>query len=83
LDLELDLAVNPDLSFQWKDVDDYKKGIETGIISPEWVEGIEMAKTEVLDKLEKRQYPFDGSWLDWRPDPSWSPLTLPENWDKI
>jgi hypothetical protein len=83
LDLELDLAVNPDLSFQWKDVDDYKKGMETGIILPEWVEGIEMAKTEVLDKLEKRQYPFDGSWLDWRPDPSWSPPTLPENWDKI
>ena len=83
MDLELDLDVGPDLSFAWKDVHDYEKGIETGIILPEWVEGIEMAKTEVLDRLEKRKYPFDGSWLDWQPDPTWSPPTLPENWDKI
>jgi hypothetical protein len=33
--------------------------------------------------LEKRQYPFDGSWLDWMPDPSWTPPKLPENWDKF
>jgi protein associated with RNAse G/E len=83
LDLELDIEVHPDLSFVWKDVDDYKKGIESGIILPEWVQGVEMAKTEILDKLEKRQYPFDGSWLDWRPDPIWTPSKLPENWDKI
>ena len=83
LDLELDIDIHPDLSFQWKDVDDYEKGIETGIILPEWVQGVELAKIEILDKLEKRQYPFDGSWLDWRPDPSWKPPQLPENWDKI
>lgn len=83
LDLELDIDVNPDLSFEWKDVDDYQKGIKTGIILPEWVQGIEMAKAEVLDKLEKRQYPFDGSWLNWMPDPSWSTPKLPQNWDKI
>jgi predicted RNA-binding protein associated with RNAse of E/G family len=83
LDLELDINVHPDFSFEWKDVDDYQKGIETGIILPEWVQGVEMAKTEILEKLEKRQYPFDGSWLDWLPDPNWTPPQLPENWDKI
>ena len=83
LDLELDIEVNPDFSFQWKDVDDYEKGIQTGIILPEWVEEIEIAKTEIVDRLEKRQYPFDGSWLDWLPDPALRPPTLLENWDKI
>ncbi len=83
LDLELDIEVNPDFSFKWKDVDDYEKGIQTGIILPEWEEGIEMAKIEILDKLKKRRYPFDGSWMDWRPDPTWTPPTLPANWDKI
>lgn len=83
LDLELDINIHPDLSFEWKDVDDYKKGIETGIILPEWANEIEAAKTEILDRLEKRQYPFDGSWLDWEPDPNWAPPTLPESWDKI
>ena len=83
LDLDLDIEVDPDLRFHWKDEDDYQMAIEAGAILPEWVQGIEMAKPEVLERLEKRRYPFDGSWLDWMPDPTWSPPTLPENWDKI
>jgi protein associated with RNAse G/E len=35
LDLELDLIVNPDFSYEWKDADDYQKAIAQ-IIIPEW-----------------------------------------------
>jgi len=83
LDLDLDLIINPDFSFEWKAEDDYQKAIDNGVIMPQWTQEIEMAKKEVFDKLEKRQYPFDGSWLNWMPDPSWSPPKLPLNWDKI
>jgi len=83
LDLDLDLIVHPDFTYQWKDEEDYQKAIEHGIISQEWIQGIEAAKPEILDKLEKRHYPFDGSWLNWMPDPDWSAPKLPENWDKI
>jgi hypothetical protein len=83
LDLELDIDVHPDLSFEWKDVDDYKKGLETGIILPEWADEIEVAKKEILGKLAKCIYPFDGAWLGWMPDANWAPPTLPQNWDKI
>ena len=83
LDLDLDLVINPDLSYEWKDVDEYQRAIEHGIISQDEILGIESAKQEILEKLEKRQNPFDGSWLNWMPDPAWKPPTLPENWDKI
>lgn len=83
LDLDLDIVINPDFSFEWKDIDDYQKAVDHGAFFPEWIEGIEQAKPEVFAKLEKRQYPFDGSWLDWRPDSAWSPPQLPEHWDKI
>lgn len=83
LDLELDIIVNPDFSYKWKDLDDYQTGIETGVILPEWVNRIESAKEEVLDRLEKREYPLDGSWLNWQPDPSWETPQLPENWNMI
>lgn len=83
MDLELDIDIEPDLSFRWKDVDDYRMAIGCGIISSEAVQGIEAAKPEALGRLRSRQYPFDGSWLDWKPDPVWSSPTLPENWDKI
>lgn len=83
LDLDLDLIVHQDLSYEWKDEDDYQKAIDHGIIFPEWIQGIEAAKQEIFEKLEKRQYPFDGSWLSWMSDPNWFPPTLPANWDKI
>jgi protein associated with RNAse G/E len=83
LDLDLDLIINPDFSFQWKDEEDYQQAIRHAIISSEWVKGIETAKGDIFEKLEKRQYPYDGSWLDWMPDPNWTPPKLPKNWDRV
>jgi predicted RNA-binding protein associated with RNAse of E/G family len=37
LDLELDLVIGTDYSFAWKDLEDYKQGIEAGVIPPEWM----------------------------------------------
>jgi hypothetical protein len=82
-DLELDIVIEPTYEWRWKDVDDYQRGIERGILRKEWVQAIESAKQEVFDTLEKRTYPFDGTWLGWMPDPGWPPPTLAENWDKI
>ena len=83
LDLDLDIIIKPNLDFEWKDEDDYQKAIGHGVIFPEWIQGIERGKEEIFQKLEKRQYPFDGSWLDWKPDLDWMPPKLPENWDKM
>ena len=83
LDLDLDLVINPDFSFEWKDEDDYRRAIEHKAISPEWIQGVEGAKQEIFERLEKRQYPLDGAWLNWLPDPNWLPPKLPENWDKV
>ena len=83
LDLDLDIDIDPDLTFRWKDEDDYKEAIEHGLITSEWTAGIEAAKPEILNRLENGQYPFDGSWLDWKPNPSWTAPKLPVNWDKI
>jgi hypothetical protein len=53
------------------------------MINSECIQGIEVAKLEILDRLEKRQYPFDGAWLDWQPDPNWARPTLTPNWDVL
>ena len=75
--------INPDFSYEWKDPDDFQKGVQTGFIIPEWIPEVESAKVEILDKLVNRQYPFDESWVNWRPDPAWSAPKLPDNWDKL
>ena len=83
LDLELDLIVEPTYDWRWKDLDDYQRGMEYGILLGDWVQEIEAAKQEIFVRLKERDYPFNGSWLHWLPDPGWSPPTLPENWYKI
>ena len=83
LDLELDIVIRPNFTYEWKDLDEYQMTLERGIISTAHEREIETAKPDVLDKLEKRQYPFDGSWLNWKPNAQWSPPKLPANWDKI
>ena len=81
LDLELDLIVKPNLSFYWKDAAEYQEGIRRGIITPDQVSKIEEAETEVLDLIEKKVAPFDGSLSTWKPPGAWSPPTLPHEWD--
>lgn len=83
LDLDLDLIIHPDFSFEWKDLDDYQKAIEAGLILPEWIDKIEIAKEEIFSKLERRDYPFDGSWINWTPDPNWAIPRLPEKWNTV
>ncbi len=82
-DLELDIVIGPTYEWRWKDAEEYKRGIECGILRQEWIQEIEAAKPEVLERIEKRAYPFDGAWLHWMPDPAWSPPGLPANWDKV
>jgi hypothetical protein len=81
LDLEIDLVIHPDFTWHWKDEEDYKEGVAMKIITADWVKEIEIAKMEIFNKLEKLQYPFDGAWLNWSPDPNGSLPKLPESWD--
>jgi len=83
LDLDLDLVIRPDFSIEWKDEEDYQKAIDYGVVGLDLMHEIESDTSDVLNKLEERQYPFDGSWLDWKPDPNWLSPKMPENWDKI
>lgn len=83
LDLELDIVIDPSYEWQWKDVEEYQDGIAKGIFMREWIDGIDQAQKEVFRKLESRIYPFNGSWLNWMPDPNWSIPTLPNGWDTI
>ncbi len=83
LDLDLDLVVDPQFNWEWKDEDEYQEGIRQGGIQEEWVQGIQRSIPEVLERIEQRRYPLDGSWLTWRPDPRWPLPRLPEGWQVV
>jgi hypothetical protein len=76
-DLELDIVIDPDLSWEWKDAESYARDVQTGVIRTDWAEAIKLAQAKVFELLAAHAYPFDGRWLNFTPDPSWSPPTLP------
>ena len=83
LDLELDIVIQPDYSWQWKDEDEYQQGIRSGIISPDHIRGIDLAQKDVFNRLENRIHPLNRHRLNWIPDPSWTPTQLPAGWDAV
>ena len=83
LDLDLDIVIDPQYNWEWKDEDEYQAGISEAAIQQEWVRRIEKSQEEVFDRINKRSYPFDGSWLQWQPIPTWLPPKLPEQWRTV
>jgi hypothetical protein len=80
LDLDLDLVIDPQMHWHWKDENEYREGIREGGIQAEWVQAIEASLPEVFERIAHRTPPLDGSWINWRPDPSWNPPHLPDQW---
>ncbi|MEV6347252.1 DUF402 domain-containing protein [Actinoplanes sp. NPDC051851] len=84
IDQDLDVEAFPDLSWRWKDEDEFAERLAFPelywVPDPDavWAEG-----RRVIKKIEAGEFPFDGTWLDFRPDPSWeTPAELPEGWDR-
>lgn len=83
LDHKLDVIVELDGSWRWKDEDQFDEIIERGLLPPEDATPLrEEAEGSVRRVLERRP-PFDRDWFGWRPDPSWPSPTLPEGWDRV
>jgi len=84
VDQDLDVIVWPDLSWRWKDEDEFAERLAF----PEhyWVADPAAVRAEgerVIKMAEAGEFPFDGTWCDFRPDPRWRvPETVPAGWDR-
>ena len=82
-DLTLDIKVDPDLSWSWKDEDEFAEMVRRGVITAEQAAAVESVKDEVLELIEKKQGPFDSSWTDWRSPEDWPVPRLPKESDHV
>ncbi|HEY7272104.1 MAG TPA: DUF402 domain-containing protein [Actinoplanes sp.] len=84
VDQDLDIVVAPDRSWQWKDEEEFAERLAL----PEhyWVPDEDAVWAEgrrVIKRIEAAEFPFDGTWTDFVPDPSWPiPRALPRGWDR-
>ncbi|MGC4105650.1 MAG: DUF402 domain-containing protein [Thermomicrobiales bacterium] len=79
----LDITVEPDGRWAWKDEDELADAVEVGAVTARFAERVRGVGEAVIRMIETRSWPFDGSLVAWRPDPAWGPLAVPEGWDVL
>lgn len=84
VDQDLDIWVEPDLSWAWKDEGEFTERL--AFPDHYWVSDAAAVRAEgerVVREIEAGVFPFDGTWCDFTPDPAWvTPTELPPGWDR-
>jgi hypothetical protein len=81
-DHALDIWVEPDRTWRWKDEDEFAERIDQpNHWTAEQAREIRAEGERVVPLIEAGLYPFDGVHTDFRPDPGWAPTTFPVHWD--
>jgi protein associated with RNAse G/E len=82
-DLMLDIVVDHNRVWRWKDEEDFEALLATGLADAQTVESVRRDAERSIERIERGDWPFDGSWLDWRPDPTWPQPELPNGWERL
>ena len=77
-DLVLDIWIEAEGSWQWKDADELEEAVRLGRFAPAEAAAIRADGERVLAAR-----PWPTGWEDWRPDPAWPLPQLPPGWDVV
>lgn len=77
-DLALDITVDPDGTWAWKDEDDLAELVALGVLSREAADEVRREGERVVSLR-----PWPTGWESWRAPDDWGPLSLPAGWDRV
>ncbi len=80
IDHILDVWVDAEGRVRWKDEDELDAIVGVGRFTNQHAAAIRAEGERVYAAMERRDPPYDGSWLDWRPDASWPTPALPDEY---
>jgi hypothetical protein len=76
-DHTLDIWIESDGAWTWKDEHELAVAVGLGVFSPEQAAEFRREGERVI-----AEWPFPTGWEDWRPDPSWPLPSVPNEWDE-
>ncbi|MGC5018019.1 DUF402 domain-containing protein [Micromonospora sp. DT47] len=77
-DLVLDLVVTPERRWEWKDTDEFDARIGNPLYFDRATAAAVRAEgARLITLVEAGDFPFDGTYTDFRPDRTWPALRLP------
>ena len=83
LDQELDVVVQPNGQWRWKDEEHLAQAEELGLFSPVQTRAIWVEAQRVIEKIEAQREPFDSTWVNWRPAEAGAAPRLPAGWEVV
>jgi hypothetical protein len=82
MDLALDVIIELDRTWRWKDQDELDLFVERGVFGEALAARVRDEGLRVAQRAERNEWPFDAPWPDWRPDRSWEVPQLPGGWSE-
>jgi hypothetical protein len=73
----LDVLVAPDGSAVFKDEDEALSAVDAGRLTGAELDLLRAEGDRRIEQARRGDFPFDGSWIDFRPDPDWPAPQLP------
>jgi hypothetical protein len=83
MDLMLDLIVDTDRTWRWKDEDELAAFVEGDVFDLELCDRIRAEGLRVAACAEHNEPPFCEPWPRWRADPGWEKPELPRGWEQL
>lgn len=81
-DYLLDVAIDRDLAWCWKDEDEWELAREHGLIERPLLDDVRREGEQIIADVEARAWPFNAGFESWRPDPAWPVPEMPASWDE-
>ncbi len=78
----LDISVQPDRSWHWRDEDEFAQAQRVGLMDAGQARAVRAAGRAAIEVVREWGAPFADGWPRWRPDPAWRRPVLPEDWDR-
>jgi hypothetical protein len=82
MDLMLDVLIENDRTWRWKDEDELEAFVHAGVFDVALAELLRAEGLRVATRAERSEPPFDVSWASRRPESTHRPV-LPAGWDKL
>jgi uncharacterized protein len=83
VDHALDVIVELDGTWRWKDEDELAEAVARGLFTPDRAATFRVDGERAVARILDREPPFDRDWGGWHPDPGWPVPSLPEGWDRV
>jgi hypothetical protein len=79
-DHTLDIVMQPDLSWTWRDEEELRNHIQEGFFTADLAQAARDEGLRVVDEIRRGAHPCTNGWADWAPEKGWSIPTVSANW---